>query len=293
MMVVADQAHQRRQRGRAGAYPIGQRGHAQVEPCAGKTLGLPVQRLMLAEFAVEDFGQQTRAGAATGDRMEWCRWLGNRLARAAGEFLMHRFDHSVAARNALQGFGDALAEFGQLAAAAGASGRARQHHTLARQMRRQRAALRLFAGEGPDAARVRPWLRCRYRRGVLGQRGFEFLELQFQLIEQFAATFGRGAEPVTPHLGDHQFQMSHHRLRARGPGIGFKTRGALSQQRGLQHDDVIRQEIDIANHAHHRIIPHRDRARCFFAQWQTLLHHPALSGRQVRCGCRQSMPSSM
>ena len=121
--VRGDQRHQRRQRARAGADPIGQRGDTEIDALEGEPFALPVQRLMLAEFGVHDRRQQVRTGAATRDRMEW-RWrLGDRLAGAAGELLAHRLDHLVGARDALQRLGDGLAEFGELATAARAAGR--------------------------------------------------------------------------------------------------------------------------------------------------------------------------
>src|SRR5205823_8526434 len=50
--------------------------------------------------------------AATGDRMERRRWLGNCLAATAHELLTHRLDHLPLARHALQGLGNGLAQFG-------------------------------------------------------------------------------------------------------------------------------------------------------------------------------------
>ena len=68
--MTADQRHQRRQCGGAGANPVGQRGDADIDALARKTFALPVQRLMVTEFAVHDAGQQVWPGAAARDRME-------------------------------------------------------------------------------------------------------------------------------------------------------------------------------------------------------------------------------
>src|SRR5580698_3570508 len=102
---------------------------------------------MLAELAVHDRRQQIRAGTATRDRVERCRRLGDRLARAARELLSHRLDHLVGARDALQRLRDGLAEFGELATATRATRRRRQDNALAWQMGWQRSANRLRAGE--------------------------------------------------------------------------------------------------------------------------------------------------
>ena len=93
----ADQRHQRRQRRRAGADPVGQRRDAEIDALAGKALALAVERLMLAELAIDDRRQQVGSGAAARDRVERRGWLRDRLAGAAGELLPHRLDHLVGA----------------------------------------------------------------------------------------------------------------------------------------------------------------------------------------------------
>jgi hypothetical protein len=70
------QRHQRRQRRRAGANPVGQRGDAEVDALTGKSLTLAVQRPMLGELGVQDRGQQIRPGATARERMVRCRRLG-------------------------------------------------------------------------------------------------------------------------------------------------------------------------------------------------------------------------
>ena len=113
-----DQRHQGRQHRCAGTCPISECGDAQVDALAEEPLALAVQRLMLAELGVQDRGQQVRTGTTASNDMEWPRRLCDRLAGPAGEFLPHRLDHLVAARNALQRLGDRLAKFGERAATA-------------------------------------------------------------------------------------------------------------------------------------------------------------------------------
>ena len=56
--------------------------------------------------------------------------------------------------------------------------------------------------------------------GPLGRVGFQFLELQFQLVEQLAAALGGLAILVAPQLGDDQLQVRDHGRGARGAGFG-------------------------------------------------------------------------
>jgi len=218
--VRGDQRHQRRQGTRAGANPIGERRDTENDALKGETFALPVQRLMLAEFGEHDRRQQVRTGASARDGMERCRRLGDRLAGAARELLTHCLDHLVAARDALQRLGDGLAEFGELAAAAGATRRRWQHDPLARQMRWQRAAYRFRPCKGPHGRLIRRRVGGNF---ILGRGGLEFLELHLQLIEQFATALGRSAETVALHFGDQQFQVRDHRLGAGGTSFRFAT----------------------------------------------------------------------
>jgi hypothetical protein len=107
-----DQRYQRRENCCASTHPVSKRGNAEIDPLTKEALALAVQRLMLAELGVHDRRQQIRTGAAAGNDMEWGRRLCDRLAGPAGEFLPHRLDHLVAARNALQRLGDRLPKFG-------------------------------------------------------------------------------------------------------------------------------------------------------------------------------------
>jgi hypothetical protein len=230
--VAADQRHQRRQRRRASANPVSEGRNAEIDALARKTLALPVQRLMIAELAKHHFGQQVRPGAAAGDRVEWGRRLGDRLAGTARELFTDRLDHLISARNRFQRFGDCLAELCQLAAATRAHCGTGQHDALARQMRRQRRTHRLGTRERAHVRRVR--LRRRGGSLVFSGGGLEFLELHLQLVQQLSATLGGGTEAIAFHLGDQQLQVRHHRLGARRARLVFAAGRALGKQRRLQ-----------------------------------------------------------
>ena len=59
-----DQGMERRQRRRAGADLVGQGGEAELDALAGVALGLPVQRLVLAELLEQHHREQVRPGPA-------------------------------------------------------------------------------------------------------------------------------------------------------------------------------------------------------------------------------------
>ena len=255
----ADQLNQWRQRCGAGADPVGQRRHVEIDALAGEALALPVQRQVIAELAVEDHRQQPGTGPAAGDRVERRRRLGDGLARPAGELLPHGLDHLPLARDHFERLGDVLAQLDELAAAARAGARRRDDDPLARQMRRQRGAYRLLAFEALD--RDRGSLRGGGFGGqfVLGRRRFQLLELELQLIEM-AGALGGLPELVALVLGDHQLEMSDHRLGARRPGLGQLARRALGRERRLQRFDVVGNRIRERRHATNGIIPDSIRA---------------------------------
>jgi hypothetical protein len=133
-----DQGMQRGKRRRAGSDLVRQRRHAEVDAFSGEAVALPVQRLVLSEFVEQDHRQQVRPGKATRRHMERRRWLGDGLARPAGEPLTDCLDDLPAARDYLQRLGDILAEFRQLRRpAARARSRSWNDHTLAREMFRE------------------------------------------------------------------------------------------------------------------------------------------------------------
>ena len=129
-----DQLHQGRQGSGTGADPVGERRDIQVDAFAGISFALPVQRQMVGKLSVKHHGQQFGPSPAASDRMEGRRWLGDRLARPAAPLLTDGLDDFPLPRHDLQGLGDALAQLGELTAAAGAGRRARHHHAFPRQV---------------------------------------------------------------------------------------------------------------------------------------------------------------
>jgi hypothetical protein len=212
------------------------------------------------------------------------RRLGDLLARPAGELLTHRLDHLPLPRHGLQRLGDRLAEFGEPAAAAGTRRRCGKHDAFARQMRRKGRAYWLPTGERVD--------RRAAGRGscdlVLGRGGRGFLELQFQLIEQLAAALGGLPILLAPQLCDLQLVIGHQRLGARSPRLGLLACFPLGSQGRRQRCNRLgcRHDRDC------RTLASRRRARRV-AESNRRRHHPAASGRHVRTGFLQSIPSSI
>ena len=190
--------------------------------------------------------------------MEGGRRLRDRLAGAAGEFLAHRLDHLVAARHDLQRLGDALTEFGQLAATAGAHRRCYEYDPFAWQMRWQRRADWFYPSERAHRGGVgivEPG-----GLGILAGGRLEFLELHLQLVEQLAAALGGGAEEIALHLGNQQLEMRHHCLRARGPSLIFEPCRALGGEFRTQRVDLGGQAVGGGAHGTYRITMIRSHA---------------------------------
>ena len=127
------------------------------------------------------------------------------------------------------------------------------------------------------------------RRLSDGGLGLQVLELHLQLVEQFAATFRGGTEAVALQLGDQQLQVRHHRLGTGGTRFGHLACRAFRQQRGLQLLDILGQGIRCAAHSRSESQP----TVVMHAESSVFVDYPARSGRQVRCGLRQSIPSNM
>ena len=178
---------QRRHQCGDAADLIGQGGQAQRHAFAGVALGLAVQRLMLAELLEHDHGQKVRSGPTPRQDMEGRRGLGHGLAVAAGKLLPHGLDHLPLARDHFQRLGHVLAQLRQARPAAAGAGRGRlDHDPLARQVFREGLAGRLLALE-PLHRRGRAGDGFLGRQFVLGRRGFQFLQLQLELVQQPAA----------------------------------------------------------------------------------------------------------
>jgi hypothetical protein len=250
--MAADQLDQRRQRRGTGTDPVGQGRDAELDAFAGKALALPIERQVKPVFAEQDRRQQAGAGPAAGKRVKRRRRLGDPLARPAAELLADGLDHLPLPGDHLQRLGDILAELDQLALAAGAKRRRRDHHSFARQMRRQRCPHRLAPGEALDRA-LAGLGRGRFGSAViLARRRLQLFELQLQLVEQPAPLLRRRPEPLTLQLGDQELQMRDHRLGAGGPRLGLEPRRTLGKQRRLQRRNVVGTELGRA--AAHRLI---------------------------------------
>ena len=179
--------------------------------------------------------------------------MGDLLARPASELLAHGLDHLPLPRHYFEGLGDVLAEFDQLAAAAGAGTRRRHDHALTRQVSRQGAPHRLLAGKAVYCGGVRlgrPGSDLIFRRAR-----FQFLELEFQLVEQLAAALSRLPEPLALHLGDQQLQIDHHRLGAGGTGLRLLTRRPFGSQCRLQRSNIVGQRFGRPHKLDYPILP--------------------------------------
>ena len=104
-----------------------------------------------------------------------------------------------------QGLGDVLAQLAEsVRAATGAALRRRNHHPLARQMRREGLARGRLAGEGLDLGG--PRRRLFGGELVFARPRFQFLELQLQLIQQARLALRALAVELAPQLGDLQLE---------------------------------------------------------------------------------------
>ena len=158
-------------------------------------------------------------------------------------------------------------------------------------MRWQRTAHRLATDERLDVRAVRIGLR--HCCGILGGLNFQLLELKLHLVDQLAAAFGGGSVLVVPEFGDHQLEMCHHRLGTRGTSLRFATCHLFCGERGAQGVDIIRADVRCRRHSNDG--NHKRPLSCTtnLPGVGKLSRQPAISGRHVRCGCRQSIPSSI
>jgi hypothetical protein len=131
-----DQRHQGRQR-----------RDIKVNALAGEGFALSVQGQMLAELCFQDHHQKVRARPPAGNRMERGGWLGDLLARPAGEFLPHGLDDFPLPGNDFQSLGDRFAKLGQRAATARTGAGRFNDHAFARQMPGQRRTDWLATGK--------------------------------------------------------------------------------------------------------------------------------------------------
>ncbi len=110
------------------------------------------------------------------------------------------------------------------------------------------AARQLIGNVAPRRLAPREALNLDLRRlgldGILCGRRGQFLELQFQLIDQPLTALGARPEHLALHLGDHQLQVLDQRLSAR-------ELGARLDQRRLQCILVVGKMIRGPSHDFH------------------------------------------
>ena len=155
-------------------------------------------------------GQQSRPGAAAGNRVIWRGRRDDDVAGPAGELLADMLDHLEPARHVIECLGDILADPAQRAAAGGTGMRRLMQNALARQVLWQRAAGRLsrFAG--------RLDRRCHHRRDrsdPLDLVGFQRLDRQLELVRLARQLLRRAAELGTPVAGQLEAQLGNQDLR--------------------------------------------------------------------------------
>ena len=250
-----DQAPKRIKRRRDRADGVGHGGERDRGALERIALGLPVQRLVLAELLEHDHREQARARPASRDRVERRRRLADRLAVPAGELLPHRLDHLPTPRRRLQRPRHVLAELAQASAAAARAGRRRiNHHPLARQMVGEGVALGAPAGEGPNRRRLRG--RLFRRQFVFRGAGREFLELERQLVDQPRRTLRPLPVDLALELGDPELLGGNQgqvlrgfRLRDRQLRHDFLAPRALGDERRFQGGDVVGKGLGSGIHA--------------------------------------------
>jgi len=204
--VGLDQPVDRHQRKGGSANLIRQRRYAERHAFPGEPVGLAVERLMLAVLLEQQHGEEAGACPSARHDVERRRRLRDLLAIPAGKLLADGLDDLPLARDHFERLGDVLAQLGQLGTATGWTRTGRRHdNTLAWQMLREWLPRRGLALEAANAGGLLGGGLS--DKGVLAGVGFEFLELQFQLVEQAAGAFGAGAVLLALQLGDLQLEM--------------------------------------------------------------------------------------
>jgi hypothetical protein len=189
-----DQRMDRGKRHTGMTNQIGKRRQAEVNAFSCNALGLAVQWLVLAIFVKGDHGDQAGPGPSTWDRMEGCWWLADLLAGSAGELLADRLDHLPLARDHFKRLSDVLTHLHDpVGTSTGTVGRRLNHDTFARQVVGKGFAPWLARRKGAHGAGFVLCCNLFSRQRIFGGGGFQFLKLQFQLIDQSRTAFGRDA----------------------------------------------------------------------------------------------------
>ena len=246
-----DLRHQRHQRRRCRAHPVGERRYLEINafPCIDGALA--VERQMQAVLGEQDMGEQLRPRPPARDRVRRSGRLGDRFAGSAGELLADMLDHFPLARNELQRLGYVLADLAQCRSAATRADRQRRiDGALARQMLREGTASR----SAPFERRHHHLLARRHGcdlRQHLGLRSIRLQigELKLELIEQRTTLRGL-AEPIVPQLPDRELELLDQQrpvlglaLRRRGAYLGRTQRLALRDDERMRTRKVGRKRI--------------------------------------------------
>ena len=256
-----DPPEHRVERGAARSDGVGHRRQADRHAFACIALGLPVQRLMLAELLEQDHRQEAWAGPAPGDHMERGRRLTDLLAIPAAELFPYRFDHLP-----LPGITSSVR------VTSSPSLRSRvppQHSHVVGGAITTRSRGR-WSGEGVsfgalarEARHIRGFRHGDFRGElILAGAGCKFLELQRQLIDQPLRSLRTRAVELTLEAGRSATSdgQSAPGLRKpwRAPPPARRPRRrvrrqlrhprALDHQRRLQCGDVVRQRGKIGVH---------------------------------------------
>ena len=255
---------------------------------------------MLAELLKHDHGQEARSRPSPRDDMERRRRLRDLLAVATGELLPHRLDHFPPARLRLQGSRHILAELAQAVAATAFTRRRRiDHHTLAGKMIGECVALGTLARK--SAHRRCLGDRCLRRKLIFRSACLQLFKCQRQLINQTRRALRSLPVDLALQLGNPQLLLGDQchvfgRLGPRDRQLrgNLHSPGALDDQRLFQRGYVIGKSGAISIHGDKRII---NSVICgaLKSTWPIFFYlaQPALLGRHVSCGFRQSIPSSI
>ena len=224
------------------------------------------------------------------------------LAGAAGELLAHVLDHLPLPRDQLQRLGHVLADLAQTC-------RRSTGRPPAPDRRRARAADARAAGGAPACAArscaprsfaSRRSLRSRAVASACAASSSSSASCQFELLEDRAALRGL-PELLVPQLGDRELAASRSaargawprsRPRWRAPPPPATPRASATDHRG-RSGKIGRQRINGERHdadtesQNESACELQSRARATNSRGQ-----PATAGRHVRCGSRQSIPSS-
>lgn len=217
------------------------------------------------------------------------------VRRLPGAVFKPSLDDFPLARDHLQRLGDILPQLRQPRTAAGRTrARRRNDDALTGQLLGKGLSRGALAIEGSHA---RGLVRCHLGgEVVLAGGGFQLFELQLELIEQATTALGARAMLLALEFGDLELEMRDQRLGRRGLGLcDRKLRFGLVCARRWKPPApwALRHRSEGAK----RRLPWPDGEYRLVEAKNAALRgkstpYPALAGRQLYCGLRQSIPSS-